>query len=175
MSDNARVSLLFFANLLLYFIIGELNNFSSAYSIFLHLDTLPLVFFGLYLNRQSSLIFTALLGLLADAVTPAPQGTYLAGYLAIWLFFIWCQRRIRRQNPAHMRLVTIAAQVIWVALLSLMMGGASLVEWVYWQRILADLIISTCLIYLFVWPWCSFQKKLLYSLGWDLDAQVTRI
>ncbi|NDV61225.1 hypothetical protein G0Q06_02035 [Puniceicoccales bacterium CK1056] len=173
MSDNGRISLLFLINILLYFFIGMINNMASGFSIHLHLDVLLLIFSGLYLTRLSGLFLAALLGLLADAANPVPTGTFLVGYLAIWLFFVWCQRRIRRQNKIHVRTVAVVAQLSWIIFLGLFLGKGALSEWPYWQRILSDVLVSCVCLYLVVWPWCRTQNSLLYSLGWDLEAQIS--
>lgn len=175
MSDNARVTLLFFSHILLYFIIGQLNSLLGGWSLHLHLDALLLVFFGLFLNHMKGLVFSALLGFMADAVHPVPYGTYLIGYVLLWAFFVWSQRRIRRQNPLHVRIITVIAQSLWLLGLALFLGTGLWTEWTYWQRILVDLLASALVLFLFAWPWCHLQKKLLYSLGWDLDAQLTRM
>lgn len=173
MSDNGRISLLFFLNILLYFVLGIINNAVSGFSIHLHLDVVLLVFSGLYLNRLSGLLLAVLLGLLTDAVHPVPAATYLFAYIAFWLFFVWCQRRIRRQNKAHVRSVSIAAQLVWILVLGLLLGRGALGEWVYWQRLLIDAVLSGICLYILVWPWCRLQKQFLYSMGWDLEAQIS--
>ena len=175
MSDNGRISLVFLFNVLLYFFIGMANNLVSGLSIHLHLEVLLIIFFGLYLTRHFGLFFTVLLGLFTDAVHPVPVGTFLVGYLILWLFFVWCQRRIRRQNPLHVKPVAVAAQTVWIILLGLILGKGSLGEWGYWQRLLSDTVLSGICIYFLVWPWCQFQKRLLHSLGWDLEAQISKV
>jgi cell shape-determining protein MreD len=173
MSDNGRVSLLFFFNILLYFFIGMVNNKVSGFSVHLHLEVLIISFPGIYLTRLSGGFFTAVLGLLMDAVNPVPIGTYLFGCLGIWLFFVWCQRRIRRQNKVHVRSVAMVAQLVWILLIGLFLGRGLMGDWVYWQRLLVDTALSCLVVYVFAWPWCRFQKNLLYSLGWDLEAQIS--
>jgi len=179
MSDNGRISLLFLANVLLYFAIGLLNNAVSGWSLQLQLDVLLLVFFGLYLNRMLGLLYTILIGFLADAAHPGPQGAFLLGYLAIWLYLVWAQRRIRRQNPVHVRSVAGAGQALWIIGLAVVMGmdgsGDSrlLADPVYWLRVGTDLLASAAVVYLLAWPWCQFQKNLLYSLGWDIEARMS--
>jgi cell shape-determining protein MreD len=175
MSDNGRLSLIFTFTVLAYLAIGEINTMVSGLAVYLHLDALLLVFFGLYLNRLSGLVYTAILGFLVEALYPVPTGLYLIGYLAIWLFFTWCQRRIRRQNRYHVRGVVVAIQVIWMLLLAIVLGSGSISNPAYWQRILVEIGLSALAVYLLTWPWCQFQKKLLYSLGWDLEAQVSHM
>ncbi|MFO7724371.1 MAG: rod shape-determining protein MreD [Oceanipulchritudo sp.] len=175
MSDNARVTLLFFSHILLYFLIGLVNNTLGGWSLHLHLDALLLVFFGLFLNRMKGLVFSALLGFMTDALHPVPHGTYLIGYVLLWAFFVLSQRRIRRQNPLHVRTIAVVAQALWLAGLAFFLGKGLWTEWVYWQRVLVDFLASALVLFLAAWPWCLLQKKLLYSLGWDLDAQLTRM
>lgn len=173
MSDNGRLSVVFLFNLLLYFIIGEINHLLAGWSLHLHLDVLLLIFFGLHLNRLSGVVFTVLLGLLADAAHPVPTGTFVLGYLGIWYAFVWFQHRIRRQNPGHVRVVALSIQVLWMLVLAIFLGDGFLASTVYWQRILMDLILSGVVLLAVVWPWCAFQKKLLLSLGWNLDARMS--
>lgn len=174
MSDNGRISLLFLFNLLLYFLLGMVNNAVSGFSIHLHLDVLLLIFSGLYLTRLSGLVYAALLGLLADAASPVPVGSYLLGYLALWTYFVWCQRRIRRQNKTHLRSVSIIGQTLWILALAVILGRGSFGDWIYWQRLLIDTFFSGLCLFIVIWPWCRFQNNLLYSLGWDLEAQISR-
>jgi len=175
MSDNGRISLIFACNLLLYFIIGQLNFLLGDWAIHIHLDALIVLFFGLYLSRISSLLFTSLLGFLADAMHPAPAGTYVVGYLCLWLFYVWCQGRIRRQNRIHLRSVAAIAQGIWLIALGLTLGSGQWSEGAYWNRIIYEMVLSVGLVFVFSSPWCKFQRKLLYSLGWDLEAQMTHL
>lgn len=174
MSDNGRIFLIFLFNLFLYFCFGELKNIVGGWNVSLHLDVLLLVFFGLYLSHNMAFIYSALLGFISDAAVPAPDGTYLIGYLAIWLFFVTCQRRIRLQNAGHVRFVAMAAQLLWILALTVSMGGGQLGDFAYWQRILVDLSLSLLIIGVAVWPICVFQKKWLFSLGWDLESQMAK-
>ena len=173
MSDNGRVSLLFLANLILLFVVGEFNHVISDWGIHLHADVLLVVFFGLFLTRISSLLYTVLLGFLADALHPVPFGTYAAGYIAMWLFFVWCQRRIRRQNRVHIQTVAALAQLFWMAALTVLMGRHLLGEVYFWQRLLLDTILSCTVVFVSAAAWCALQKKLLHFLGWNLDAQMS--
>ena len=172
MSDNGRISLLFVLNLVFFFLIGEINNSLSMLNVSLHLDVLLILFFGLHINRTMSLVYTLILGLLANASHPVPPGTYVIGYLSLWLFIVWSQRRIRRQNPRHVRIVAIGGQLLLILGPSLYLGGTSLGSMAYWNRILLDLLFSFLAIYLLAWPWCSIQRRFLHSLGWNLEAQL---
>jgi len=169
-SDNGRISILFLLNLLLYFLAGELNFYLAQWSVYLHLDALLVVFFGLYVSRTSSLLFAAVLGGLAGATNPTAGGTYIIGYICLWMYFVWCQRRIRRQNSIHVRTVTAVGQLLWMLVLVLIDGTYQWGSAAYWGRLLTEMLLSCAVIYLLSWPWCRFQKNFLYSLGWDLEA-----
>jgi hypothetical protein len=175
-SDNGRISFLFAANALLFLAIGELNHAVSGWALQLRMDVLLFVFFALYLNRLLGLLFAALLGLLAEAAHPGPQGAFLIGYLGMWLFLVWSRQRIRRHNPVHVRTVAAAAQALWLLALSLFIAagpGAVDAGWWYWQRVGLDLLFSLAAVYLLAWPWCRFQKNLLVALGWDIEARIS--
>ena len=175
MSDNGRVAILFGFNVILMFLIGELNHVLSGYSLRLHLDVLLVLFFGLYLGIWPGLLYAALFGLLADARSPAGNGFFFIAYLLCWLFFVFGQRRIRRQSSAHVRWIAVLAQAAWLATLSLLMGDDLLTSGAYWIRVLTDTALSLALLYAIAWPWCRFQHQMLYSLGWDLEAQPPRL
>lgn len=173
MTDNGRLSIIFLLNLALYFIAGELNVFASNWSIHFHIDALLVIFFGIYLNRSSSVILVALMGLLADSVHPAPMGTYFAGYLFLWLFFVWFQRRLQRHNKSHIRSAAAAGQALFIICLSLLLSKGQFTHLLYWNRVLTDLLVSTLLVFLLSWPWCQFLKRMLHTLGWNIEAQMS--
>lgn len=174
MSQNARISLLILANLLLYLCVGEINTALSHLSLYLHADVLYLVFFGLFLNRLSGVVYVGLLGFLAEAVRPVPTGLYFVGYMGIWLALVWAQSRIRRQAALHLRWTAVTVQTVWLLFLCLALGFRRLDTWSYWQRFLIEGAFSLFLIGLTAPFWCRLQKDLLYALGWDLDAQINR-
>lgn len=175
MSDNGRISLIFLFNLLLYFVAGEVNFLIGNWSLHLHIDALLILFFGLHLNRLSSLVYATILGFLADSLHPAPDGLYVAGYLSLWLFYVAFQRRIRRQNKSHVRALAAGVQACWILALSIILGLQQWDQWSYWNRVLHELLLSTGVVYALAWPWCNFQKHFLYSLGWDLESEISRM
>ena len=175
MSDNGRITLIFFCNLLLYFIIGECNFFLDGFSLHFHGDTLLVLFFGLYLGRMGGLVSATVLGFLADSVSPVPHGTYVIGYLSIWLFILWGQKRIRRQNHLHVRTLAVLAQLLWMLLLSMVVFSTDSFTTVYWGRVLSEIAFSIAVTFLAAWRWCQFQKRLLFSLGWNIEAEMSQI
>lgn len=175
MSDNGRISLIFICNLLLYFLVGELNFMLGSLSLHFHADALFIIFFGLYLGRLGGLVSATILGFFADSVSPVPYGTYVIGYLSMWLFLIWGQKRIRRQNHTHVRFLAALTQFFWMVMLSIVIFSQDSMNTVYWNRILMEILFSTVLVYVFAWSWCRFQKNLLYSLGWNIEAEMSQI
>ena len=173
MTDNGRLSIIFLVNLMLYFVAGVLNDFASNRAVHFHIEALLVIFFGLYLSRSTGVVLVALLGLLADSVHPAPVGTYFAGYLFLWLFFVWFQRRLQRHSPGHIRTVAASAQALFILCLALLLGKGQFTELLYWNRVITDLLVSTMLVFLASWNWCQFQKRMLYSLGWNIEAQMS--
>jgi len=171
-THNGRLSLLFACNLVLYLVVSEVNGVIGPWTVHLHLDVLYLVFFGLFLRHLGGLLFAALMGLFADAAHAAPAGVFLAGYIGLWLFFTLCQRRVRRQNPAHVRAVAVAGQLLWMGALALVMAMAQPSAPGAWMRLPADLGFSCLVVGFLAWPWCRFQNKLLHTLGWDLEAEL---
>jgi hypothetical protein len=171
-SDNGRISLIFLLNLFLYFLAGEINFLIGNWAIHLHLDALLIFFFGVYLGRTSGLVCAALLGFLADAMHPAPEGTFIAGYLFMWVICVWFHNRIRRQNKTHVRSLAASVQAVWILFLSFLLGSGQLDQPAYWNRVGLDLILSVAVVYAMAWPWCNIQKNFLHALGWDLESQM---
>lgn len=172
MSDNGRILLIFLCNLALYFILAEVNNLLSSVALYLHLDVLLLVFFGLYLRRTLGFLFVLILGCLAGASHPAPPGIFLLGYPVLWLLLVRGQRHIARQDPTHVRTLSMTLQLVWLTFLAILLGSGIERTGPMWQRILLESALSTVAVFLLAWPWCQFQKKLLHSLGWNLEAQL---
>ena len=175
MSDNGRITLVFLSNLLLYFVIGECNFILSSLSLHIHADALLIVFFGLYLGRLGGLLSATILGFLADSISPVPHGTYVIGYLSIWLFFVWGQRRIRRQNHMHVRSLAVVAQLLWMVMLTLVVVTRDSLATFYWNRVVSEMLFSGVLTFLVAWRWCQFQKRLLFWLGWNIEAEMSQI
>ncbi len=172
MTHNGRLFVLFTCNLVLYLAVGEFNDAIGPWTVHLHLDVLYVVFFGLFVRHAYGLLYAALMGLFVDAAHAAPTGVFFAGYLLLWLLFAACQRRVRRQNPAHVRVVAAAGQLLWLLALGLIMAVALPSVPGLWTRWLADLALSCLAVGLLAWPWCHFQNRLLYTLGWDLEAEL---
>lgn len=170
MSDNGRISIIFACHLLLFILLGELNFILSPLSLHFHGDTLLILFFGLYFNRLGGLLTASFMGFLAEALHPVPHGTYVVGYLAIWLFIVWGQRRIRRQNPLHVMTLAAVAQLLWMFALTLVMQLEGSQLNLFWPRILTEIGLSFLVTFLVAWQWCKLQRGLLYSLGWNLEA-----
>ena len=175
MSDNGRITLIFFCNLLLYFLLGEFNFFLGSLSLHFHADALLVVFFGLYLARLGGLICATLLGFLVDSTSPVPYGTYVIGYLSIWLFIVWGQKRIRRQNHMHVRTLAASAQALWMLILGLVLFSQDFMHPIHWSRIALEILFSSGLTFIIAWRWTRFQKRLLYSLGWNIEAEMSQI
>ena len=173
MTDNGSISLLFLLNLLLYFIAGEINLLLGF--VHIHADVLLLIFFGLYIRRTGSFFCIVLMGLMAEAARPVPVGTYLIGYLALWSFFVWCQRRIQRHNPGHIRTVALIGQNLWLTTISIFLAAHQWNAFAYWLRILLEMVLSGLLVYFVSWPWCRLQQRILHNLGWNLEARFDRL
>ncbi len=175
MSDNGRISLKFLCNLVLYFIVGELNFFLGGLPLHFHPDVLLVLFFGLYLRRLSGLVCACLLGFVEDALAPLPHGTYVVGYLTLWLFLVWGQRHIRRQNRIHVRALAALGQLVWLAALTLVASRFGEGQSFYPGRTLMEILFSVGLTYALAWPWCQFQRNLLHGLGWDIEAEYSQL
>ena len=172
MSDNGRIGIIFACHLLLYYLLGEINFMLAPFSIYLHGDALLVLFFGLYFNRLGGLLAASIMGFLTEALHPAPHGTFVAGYLGIWLFIVWGQRRIRRQNPLHVMTLAAFTQLFWLIFLSGILFVKANPVTLSWSRALTEIFLSFAFTFLVAWQWCKIQCWLLYSLGWNIEAEL---
>jgi cell shape-determining protein MreD len=172
MNRNRQIALLYLIHLLLYFAVAELNAALATVSITLHLEALLLLFFGLQLRHFSGIVLAAFLGLLSGAGHPGGPGLMLVAFLLLFAFLVWCQNRIRRQNPLHVRIVAVCGQVLFTVALAFALGRGEWTNPDYWIRLIIDGAFSTLVLFLVAWPWCRFNTLLLASFGWDLESQL---
>ena len=172
MSRNGSLTLVLLLHLLLFFIVGEANSVLSGWPVYLHVHTLFVIFFSLYLQRAGAGVFLAGLGLLAETLHPVPPGTYLLGYLALWLFLIRGRQQIHRHNIAQLRVLAGLAQAFLLLVLALFLRPGSSLDPVYWQRFQPEAILSVLLCAFLAPPWCRLQLALLYRFGWNLEAEM---
>lgn len=172
MTPAARLRVVFGINLLLYFAIGQLNSVLSGYVVYLHLDALLVLFFGLFMVQSKALVYVVLFGLLADSQHGSPPGTYLLGYTFLWAFFVWCQRRIHRVNPAHVSWIAVSGQLLLMFALAFALAGEA--RWLpgYWGRLGWEWLCSSLLIYLVAPLWCRVQKEALQPFGWQPEVEM---
>lgn len=172
MSRNGSLTLVLLLHLLLFFVVGEINSVLSGWPVYLHLQTVLVIFFSLYLQRVAAGFFIAALGLLTEALHPVPAGTYLIYYLALWLVLIWGRQRIHRHHTAHIRVLAGFTQGISLLVLALFLRPESWAEPVYWQRFLPEWLLSSLLCAWLAAPWCRLQLLLLNRSGWNLEAEL---
>lgn len=175
MSPSARLRLLFGINLLLYFLVGELNSLLAPRAVYLHLDILFLLFFGLFIAQGQTILYIIVLGLFADARHATPPGAFLISYLLLWAYLVWSQRRIQRQNPSHVSWIALIGQLAFIAVLSLSMADTQLLAFNYWTRVGWEAIWSAVLIFLFAPFWCRIQKSILQEFGWNAEAELRKV
>jgi|GEM_PF-5277072 hypothetical protein len=171
MNEKRQVLIVFFTTLVIYVIVVLLNNILSRYSIHLSLDSLYLLFPGLYMLFWPGYLIVALIALLVDALIPLPFGTlfvlYSLGYLIIRQF----NTRFRKENRAHVMFIAFIINSIIMLIIALIMGRNSFFEGNYWLRFITDLFLSGLVLILIAPLILELQRLFLQLSGVNMTGE----
>jgi len=173
--NNEKVLICLIANFVLFFFIGEVSHQLAPLGMSLQLDVIYIIFAGLYFRMLHGVIFVALIALFANAITPLPYGFHFITYLASWMFITWARPRIRRENPAHVKLLAILIQTLFFLVITSLMGRSLFGEFFFWMRVATDYSLNMLILLAFTHLWCEFQRSLMLSMGWDLTSEYQKV
>lgn len=161
--------------LLAFWLVGILNHSIGSFGFSLHLQVLMVIFVGIHMPDFSPFPLVVVLALMEAGARGLSPGPMLLAYGALWLFCIWSRRRIHRTHPTHLSLTAVGGQVLFVVLLTPFVAGDQLTSFPFITSLTAELLLSLGVIYLMTPAWCRFQKRVLWSLGWNPDAQLNKL
>ena len=153
-------------------VIGEANFFLGELGLALHLEALLVLFAGLYFRLIHGVGLAILIGLLADAGEASPWGSYFLILLLLWALVFSVRNRLQSENFAQITVFALALQTIYLAATSLFYAGSFFDQWIYWQRILSEGLLSLFVVFLAAYPWTEFNRLVLREFGWDLNAEL---
>ena len=163
--------IVFGLHLLLQYTLAEFNEWIAPLGLSLRLDALFVLFTGLYLGVVPGLLITVAMGLLIGAQLPLFHGEYLISLILSWLSVVWMRRMIKRDQPRHIMLLALSLQTALFIGLTLRFHAGLWREAAYLQRLASDCAFSAVVLFFAAAPWCEFQRKLMLSLGWNLNLE----
>jgi 3-oxoacyl-(acyl-carrier-protein) synthase len=159
---------------LCWLLISGLSHSLGGYGFGLHLQALLVIFPGLYIAEAGGFLILMALALLEAGARGIPVGASLAAFAGAWLFVVWARRRIHRSHPGHLGMTAGGAQLVFVAIITLLLFRYRLNELAFWVTLLVELALSWAVIYLLTPFWCRFMRQLMSSCGWNPEAQIDK-
>lgn len=139
--------------------------------LWLHIDALFLVFPILYLRFAHGLPQLVIVSLAYDAMWPGPYGTRLVIYSLILAVMVPIRLRIRRENPMHVLLLSMALNlVVFVGLALVATFSPEHMGEVPIGRMLGDLLASELVVGLCAFWWLEVQRALIIMSSGDDPA-----
>jgi hypothetical protein len=159
------------ANLMLIFLVAELNHGLAIWSLHLSAGGLLLTFSSLHLSLKQGLLTSGATGLILDSANPLPFGSIvilvLIGHVVVFSL---------RENFARSQLrcgvvVALCLNLFLMLSYGLLAVGGTPAPSIYWTRIGSDMVLSLLGVAL-VAPWFfSLQRAALAFVGIDLEAE----
>ncbi len=160
--------LVFSANALLWLIQSQLNHYIAPWNLTVFIGGLCVAFASLRLSPRDGARALILTGFWFDAATPVPFGLHAFLFLLAHTIILPLRSRIAREEALVGLLIAVIVNLgmmigISVALLHLNPAPLAM-----WPRLIADSLISFCVIVL-IGPWAfSFKERLLQISGASL-------
>src|SRR5258708_39641801 len=85
-------------NLVLWFILGQVNHYLAPFAVCLYASALFITFAALRLSYQPGLVAAIITGLLVDAVEPVPFGLHLALFTVAHTIIFNARQRFPREE-----------------------------------------------------------------------------
>ena len=149
---DPRWLLVFFANLLLLWLVGLANHLLAPHHVSLYAGGLLVAFAALRLDPRHGLAATVLTALAADALAPVPFGTSLLLFGLVHAVLVAGRQRFPREEPVFAIVVALVANLFLFLSVSFVLIGRLPHPGQAWLRLFADLLASQVVLVL-VTPW----------------------
>ncbi len=149
---DPRWLIVFAANLLLWWLLGMVNDLCAGLAVHLYLGGLFIVYAALRLDRKHGLIATVLTGLLIDAAEPVPFGTSVVLFGLIHATLLYGRQQFPREGAIFGGVVALLANLFLFIALSFLLVGDNPRPGQAWLRVFVDLLASQLFI-LLIAPW----------------------
>lgn len=149
---DPRWLIVFAANLLLWWLVGLLNDLLAPSAVHVYVGGLFVVYSALRLDRKHGLIAVVLTGLLVDAAQPLPYGTSMLLFGLVHATLLYGRQRFPREGAIFGIVIALFANLFLVIALSFLLVGANPRPGAAWLRIFVDLLASQFAL-LLITPW----------------------
>lgn len=147
-----RTLTLFATQLLLWFVVAEVNHHLTGYQLYVFVAALFVAFGALTQPLRSGLAASLMAGLMCDATTPVVFGTHLLIFAAAHLVLFHVRERIPRDDAISITIVVVLTNLVLYLLFCLTQFHHTPAPAILWPRIVADLVASQVLLAL-ITPW----------------------
>ncbi len=172
MDFDFRGPLLLLANLLLLSLLRLLNDALGPMGLTLFLPALFLLEPALVLRLRWALLVAGLTGLAFDAYSPLPFGFSLVLFAAMTTLLFANRQGLRRASAWQHLWVLLAINALLWLVMTISMGRPWLGESLYWERSLADLVVSSVLLFPIGAWFLSVQRMLVELTGREFDTEM---
>ena len=164
-----RASLLIFAaNALLWLIQSQLNHYIAPWNVSVFIGGLCVAFASLRLSPRDGTRALLLTGFWFDAATPVPFGLHVFLFLLAHIIIISLRSRIAREEALVGLLVAVVVNLAVMIVISAALLHRNPAPLEMWPRLIADSLLSFCVIVL-IGPWAfGLQERLLQISGASL-------
>lgn len=160
--------LVFLTNVLLWTIQSQLNHYIAPWDVTIFIGGLCVAFASLRLLPRDGGRALLLTGLWFDAATPVPFGLHVFLFLLAHTIISALRSRIAREETLVGLLVAVIVNLGAMIAISATLLHRNPAPLEMWPRLIADSLISFCVIVL-IGPWAFvFQERLLQMSGASL-------
>ncbi len=160
---DPRWLIVLLANLLLFWLVGLVNDGLATSSVHLYLGGLFVVYAALRLDGKHGLIATVLTGLMVDSMQPVPFGTSVVLFGLVHATLLYGRQRFPRDSTVFGVVVALLSNLFLVIAMSFLLVGTNPRPGEAWLRIFVDLVASQLAIGL-ITPW--FLALQAQAMAW---------
>ncbi|HCR37550.1 MAG TPA: hypothetical protein DIU37_05310 [Opitutae bacterium] len=161
---NIRWLIILCVNLLVYFLVQELNDALTFFGLNIYLASLYIVFPAIYLAPTQGAIVVLITSWVVDAPLPTPFGTTALLSIFIYTLILLIRHRIRHHMGAFILSITFFTNLILFLILTLIASNSPLADFAYWQTLGINLICSQAVLLLAA-PWVLELEQTLFQLS----------
>jgi uncharacterized membrane protein len=171
MNRHVRWIIVLLANLILIFLVAELNHSLAIWSLHVYLGGLFLTFSSLHLSLKQGLLATGATGLMLDSTNPLPFGSTFILLLVCHVVVFSLRGNFARSNLRTEVAIALSLNLVLMLSYGLLAAGDTPSPSIYWTRIAWEFLFSLVGVALFA-PWFfAFQRMALGFFGVDLEVE----
>ena len=172
MKNDNRVLIVLAVNGLLVLLIGQVNTLLAPLALHVSVPIIYLVFSALYLRMSQTFAVAVISGFAVDATLPVAFGCHGVLFLLAYALILRIRLRLRRENHHHVIFLSLGANFLIFAGLTLTTGLHGLMMAHSLLRLGADLLLSQMLLAAITAPIVAAQRRLLLLFHIDIASEL---